>query len=106
MVTFFVFVFLKKRTAYEIRPRDWSSDVCSSDLWCPTSPASPTCSTRLSSTAGAWPSDRKSVVEGKRVDLGGRRLIKKKKEKKSKLVAGVAGHASVVTVRDVSHWPS
>src|ERR1043165_3153548 len=26
--------------------------------------------------------DRKSVVEGKRVDLGGRRIIKKKKKKK------------------------
>src|SRR3546814_16323073 len=34
----------------------------------------------------AWPGDRKSVVEGKsvsvRVDLGGRRFIKKKKNKK------------------------
>ena len=29
----FVFVFFfKQKTAYEIRPRDWSSDVCSSDL--------------------------------------------------------------------------
>src|ERR1043165_2504041 len=27
-------VSLKKKTAYEIRPRDWSSGVCSSDL-CP-----------------------------------------------------------------------
>ena len=27
-------------------------------------------------------SDRKSVVQGKSVDLGGRRIIKKKKEKK------------------------
>src|ERR1043165_7824732 len=25
--------FFKQKTAYEIRPRDWSSDVCSSDLW-------------------------------------------------------------------------
>src|ERR1043165_1101220 len=25
-------VFFKQKTAYEIRPRDWSSDVCSSDL--------------------------------------------------------------------------
>src|SRR3546814_17421589 len=35
-----------------------------------------------------WAGDRKSVVEGKsgagRVDLGGRRIIKKKKTKKSK----------------------
>ena len=26
------FFFFKQKTAYEIRPRDWSSDVCSSDL--------------------------------------------------------------------------
>src|ERR1043165_6736529 len=25
--------FFKQKTAYEKRPRDWSSDVCSSDLW-------------------------------------------------------------------------
>src|ERR1043165_3825392 len=29
---FFFFFFFKQKTAYEIRPRDWSSDVCSSDL--------------------------------------------------------------------------
>ena len=29
---FVVFFFFKQKTAYEIRPRDWSSDVCSSDL--------------------------------------------------------------------------
>src|SRR3546814_1127206 len=28
----FVFFFLKKKTAYEMRISDWSSDVCSSDL--------------------------------------------------------------------------
>src|ERR1043165_1726275 len=28
----FFFFFFKQKTAYEIRPRDWSSDVCSSDL--------------------------------------------------------------------------
>src|ERR1043165_5684250 len=27
-----MFFFFKQKTAYEIRPRDWSSDVCSSDL--------------------------------------------------------------------------
>ena len=26
------FFFFKQKTAYELRPRDWSSDVCSSDL--------------------------------------------------------------------------
>src|SRR3546814_8326058 len=26
--------FFKQKTAYEMRISDWSSDVCSSDLWC------------------------------------------------------------------------
>src|SRR5213075_2261739 len=29
---FFLFFFFKQKTAYEITRRDWSSDVCSSDL--------------------------------------------------------------------------
>src|SRR3546814_5484636 len=29
----FTFVFLKQKTAYEMRISDWSSDVCSSDLF-------------------------------------------------------------------------
>ena len=29
---FFVFFFFKQKTAYEVGGRDWSSDVCSSDL--------------------------------------------------------------------------
>ena len=29
---FFVFFFFKQKTAYEMCGRDWSSDVCSSDL--------------------------------------------------------------------------
>src|SRR3546814_9943016 len=29
---FVVFFFFKQKTAYEMRIRDWSSDVCSSDL--------------------------------------------------------------------------
>src|SRR3546814_9991537 len=29
---FFVFIFFKQKTAYEMRISDWSSDVCSSDL--------------------------------------------------------------------------
>ena len=33
----FGFFFFKQKTAYEISSRDWSSDVCSSDLTsCPT----------------------------------------------------------------------
>ena len=29
----FFFFFFKQKTAYEIKECDWSSDVCSSDLW-------------------------------------------------------------------------
>src|SRR3546814_5491645 len=33
-IFFFVgFFFFKQKTAYEMRISDWSSDVCSSDLW-------------------------------------------------------------------------
>src|ERR1043166_6842402 len=32
MCLFFFFFFFKQKTAYEIPKRDWSSDVCSSDL--------------------------------------------------------------------------
>src|SRR3546814_5754817 len=33
MVKYFVFFFFKQKTAYEMRISDWSSDVCSSDLY-------------------------------------------------------------------------
>src|SRR3546814_7892182 len=82
--------FFKQETAYEMRSRDWSSDVCSSDL-SPWAGAG-----RLTDGQGRTVDftntliiltsnlgDRKSVVEGKsvsvRVDIGGRRIIKKKK---------------------------
>src|SRR5256885_15279645 len=75
--------FFSSRRRHTRLQGDWSSDVCSSDLrrarrirnagrrapgrrgwsWRPQRP---------------W-RDRKSVVEGKSVDLGGRRIIKKKK---------------------------
>src|SRR3546814_14357173 len=32
MFGFYMFVFFKQKTAYEMRISDWSSDVCSSDL--------------------------------------------------------------------------
>src|SRR5881227_2531816 len=32
LYSFFFFFFFKQKTAYEITVRDWSSDVCSSDL--------------------------------------------------------------------------
>src|SRR3546814_9379696 len=33
LLFWFFFFFFKQKTAYEMRISDWSSDVCSSDLW-------------------------------------------------------------------------
>src|SRR3546814_16721887 len=98
----FVF-FFKQKTAYEMRISDWSSDVCSSDLdGFAIAAALPRDRLRRAFWAGirilmfghavsrafsriVQILDRKSVVWGKsvsvRVDLGGRRIIKKKKIK-------------------------
>src|SRR3546814_18141407 len=99
--------FFKQKTAYERRISDWSSDVCSSDLGAspalrrrgarnlrsrpasvprpgkPPHPARPCARSRQTPSSGRpCPGNRKSVVSGKRVsvrvDLGGRRIIKKK----------------------------
>src|SRR3546814_9206867 len=35
VLCFFCIFFFKQKTAYEMRISDWSSDVCSSDLPCP-----------------------------------------------------------------------
>src|SRR3546814_4836883 len=88
------FFFFKQKTSYEIRISDWSSVVCSSDL--PVHPAALQQSDHqlhqsVSKPGDGFPAhsahsatdgvDRKSVVSGKsvsvRVDLGGRRIIKK-----------------------------
>src|SRR3546814_13770635 len=100
-------LFFKQKTAYEMRISDWSSDVCSSDLLAGGGqrqddryrPFVGDQVERAADHAGTNPPaigrqvvaeinrDRKSVVEGTsvsvRVDLGGRRIIKKKKTKKS-----------------------
>src|SRR3546814_15989298 len=105
-----VFFFFKQKTAYEMRISDWSSDVCSSDLSCLSHLNHLRSRERRwvqwtgeaafeRSRNGTWQygrtsgwrcdrrsgcKDRKSVVSGKsvsvRVDLGGRRSIKKKKK--------------------------
>src|SRR3546814_9228738 len=41
MLYIFLFFFFKQKTAYEMRISDWSSDVCSSDLYRPTLPLTP-----------------------------------------------------------------
>src|SRR5687768_18603798 len=74
-VLFFFFFFFSSRRRHTRCSRDWSSDVCSSDLW----------------DRGGWRhracwrwrrqrSEERRV--GKSVDLGGRRIIKKKKKRK------------------------
>src|SRR3546814_5146220 len=99
------FLFLQQKTAYEMRISDWSSDVCSSDLrgsgavamgavvaaaagvrGARRDLARAVRSFAAAGDAGPAPArpargDRKSVAQGKRVsvrvDLGGRRSIKK-----------------------------
>src|SRR3546814_11505193 len=95
------FFFFKQKTAYEMRISDWSSDVCSSDLHRrrlvgdrrrprrpPTAvrsayPRLRRAAARSSSCRCPARSEERRV--GKecvvRVDLGGRRIIKKKKKK-------------------------
>src|SRR3712207_9364926 len=97
---FRIFFFFSSRRRHTRYWRDWSSDVCSSDLptrrpatrwargcgtsWRSTSLAGGAPSTSPSSPRGPPSSsasgDRKSGGEGKRVDLGGPRIIKKKKK--------------------------
>src|SRR3546814_13490633 len=82
-----VLFFFKQKTAYEMRISDWSSDVCSSELsagieFCPIAILAQAVSSTLTALSGSCRTDRKSVAYGKsvsvRVDLGGRRIIKKK----------------------------
>src|SRR2546426_9281172 len=97
-------LFFTSRRRHTRLQGDWSSDVCSSDLLpAPGCGAGPEHRGRergerhgiaLAITGGAVARgagcpgpggsdrDRKSGVEGKRVDLGGRRIIKKKKRKR------------------------
>src|SRR2546428_5062650 len=75
--------FFSSRRRHTRSDRDWSSDVCSSDLGLFLVQSRGTA--RIGAVFGpvmlVWFAtiDRKSVVEGKSVDLGGCRIIKKKK---------------------------
>src|SRR5213596_4209905 len=83
----FFFFFFKQKTAYEIRPCDWSSDVCSSDLPAGEMLKRSKRSTRTLSRTSVATMSAASRSEERRVgkecrscvDLGGRRIIKKKK---------------------------
>src|SRR5436309_14366191 len=88
----FMLFFFSSRRRHTRFSRDWSSDVCSSDLdprgRRHTDPRRrPGRRQRLQQAAVdvrcRRGSDRKSVVQGKSVDLGGRRSIKKKKKQKN-----------------------
>src|SRR5258707_13000958 len=84
----FFFASRRRHTRYWC---DWSSDVCSSDLSSTSrfrardrlvEDRKMRCALPRQYSAALLPGpplDRKSVVEGKRVDFGGRRIIKKKK---------------------------
>src|SRR2546426_12550142 len=100
-MTFFFFFFSSRRRHTRLQG-DWSSDVCSSDLGSAwrrraNGPArSPPARNAAPASAGPAPRggrptpgrgpgrpsppDRESGGEGKRVGLGGRRIIKKKKK--------------------------
>src|SRR3712207_7036274 len=98
-VVFYIVFFFSSRRRHTRYWRAWSSDVCSSDLgmrplnegepvpyWSVyfTVPDLDGAMARAAELGGrtlAGPmADRKRVVEGKRVDFGGRRIIKKKKQ--------------------------
>src|SRR5256885_15354709 len=102
------FFFFSSRRRHTRLQGDWSSDMCSSDLPAnrprereyerisavmaasvaatarrPTGPAETDASApSVVLFSSSFCTDRKSVVEGKRGDLGGRRIIKKKKNKR------------------------
>src|SRR6202023_4096234 len=73
-----------RKSGHTILFSAWSSDVCSSDLWLERRPPDREdvfqATFLVLAQKAASIRDRKSVVWGKRVDLGGRRIIKKKKE--------------------------
>src|SRR5947209_18891188 len=86
-IILYIFFFTSRRrhTRYW---RDWSSDVCSSDLIrhtevVPLQQRQDDIVNKVRTKFNLEISilDRKSVVSGKSVDLGGRRIIKKKKKK-------------------------
>src|ERR1039457_7721061 len=91
---FFCFFFSSRRRHTRLQG-DWSSDVCSSDL-CYSAILGLAQKPRsglagLATISHAANADRKSVVWGKSVDLGGRRIIIKKGKDKSGELGGGGG---------------
>src|SRR6056300_1538305 len=84
-----IFCFFKQKTAYEISECDWSSDVCSSDLakglmerkgLTASGPPLPVLLKSLRKIGRASCREKSVKIS---VDLGGRRIIKKKKIKQT-----------------------
>src|SRR5436190_10913953 len=86
----FVFFFSSRRR-HTRSLCDWSSDVCSSDLTVP--PNATAClansASRAVARSGSDGSEERRV--GKGVDLGGRRIIKKKKKEERGKMSEVSG---------------
>src|SRR5256886_16671335 len=85
ILVFFFFSSRRRHTRFDC---DWSSDVCSSDLsWAAVCSARGwgRCMPVWFHAIGSAPPDRKSVGYGKRVDLGGRRIIKTKKHRPARV---------------------
>src|SRR3546814_12584031 len=98
----FIF-FFKQKTAYEMRISDWSSDVCSSDLACKATALPAELRPRnLCSEQRLWWAEEDLNLRSEerrvgksvsvRVDLGGRRIIKKKKKEKEKITETNSQH--------------
>src|SRR6266513_6182219 len=89
------FFFFSSRRRHTRSKRDWSSDVCSSDLRLrradPAAAARPATARGELRLGGSGGRDRKSVVKGKSVDLGGGRISKKKQQTGGLVDAGQAG---------------
>src|SRR5262245_66012243 len=86
LTTYFMFVFFfSSRRRHTRCLSDWSSDVCSSDLMDSAAAGSIRVVHRVPPAAGGWAPpqapkrrDRKSVVKGKREELGGPGSIRKR----------------------------
>src|SRR2546422_11605289 len=95
-----MFFFFSSRRRHTRCSRDWSSDVCSSDLGHYQANCKSLLRQRINPPTVPISQDRSEERRvGKGVDLGGRRIIKKKKKKKIKTSANYISNAS----RDSAH---
>src|SRR6266536_5133231 len=78
------FFFFSSRRRHTRSTRDWSSDVCSSDLAEPVAPQRQLAARLRVVQIGEIVEIGRASCRGKSVDLGGRRIIKKKKERREK----------------------